>query len=149
NRAGALSVLEGAMAGSVEELVREARAGALDAVVVLSARTGETSEMLSGLDQVPVIALATHVGAWLEVARVILPVAAHGRVDGSFVNAKGVTQRFRRAVVSAARDVAPAWERLSDLAQALGKNLPLDGVRAMGDGLLMEPARLAGEAQAP
>jgi len=69
------------------------------------------------------VVLASHVGSLTEVASVVVPVSAHGEHDGSFVNAKGMSQRFSAAVTPAA-GVAHGWEAVVALAAALGKALP-------------------------
>ena len=64
-------------------------------------------------------------------AALVIPVADTLEVDGSFVNAAGLTQSFRR-VLPPPVGVEPAWRAVQELAAALGKDLgfkDLDGLR--------------------
>ena len=47
----------------------------------------------------------------VEVARLVVPVTTYAEMDGTFVNAKGMAQRFQRAIQPAA-GVTPAWQAL-------------------------------------
>jgi NADH-quinone oxidoreductase subunit G len=62
-----------------------------------------------------------------EVANLVIPVACHAEMDGTFVNAKGVAQRFTRAVPPP-DGVRPAWQTVLDLAAAMGKQLGFAGL---------------------
>jgi NADH dehydrogenase/NADH:ubiquinone oxidoreductase subunit G len=58
------------------------------------------------------------------VAQIVLPVAVHAETAGTFVNAKGMAQQFKRAVFPPP-GVKPAWQLVAELAQAMGKDLRL------------------------
>jgi NADH dehydrogenase/NADH:ubiquinone oxidoreductase subunit G len=62
---------------------------------------------------------------------VAIPVADIYEIEGSFVNAKGVTQTFP-AVLSAPAGIDPAWRVIADLADLLGTDAgfrDLEGLR--------------------
>jgi len=89
-----------------------------------------------------VIALTAFATPALEAtAHVMLPIAAFGENDGSFVNAMGHWQRFD-AAVKPPGEARPAWKVL----RVLGERLGLDGFDAVSSqGLGAELAALVGE----
>ena len=70
-----------------------------------------------------IVTLDTHEGPLADHASVVLPVSSWAESDGTFVNAKGLSQLSERAIVPQG-DSLPAWQMLGLLAQALGKPLP-------------------------
>ena len=68
------------------------------------------------------ISLSSNIGAFTEVASVVIPVAHYAEMDGTFVNAAKMEQRFTRAIPPP-KGVKPAWETLVDLAQAMDSEL--------------------------
>jgi NADH-quinone oxidoreductase subunit G len=114
----------------------------VDAVVVLGSAAAEDAKALAPLREVSTIVLASNDGALCDVASVVVPVAGHAEHAGSFVNEKGVTQRYQ-AVVAAPDGVLPAWQTIAALASALGKDL---GIAALED--LRASSAPAGEARA-
>jgi NADH dehydrogenase/NADH:ubiquinone oxidoreductase subunit G len=50
---------------------------------------------------------------------VVVPVATIAEMSGTFVNAKGMTQRFRKAI-TAPGGIRTAWETLVEIGHALG-----------------------------
>ena len=89
-----------------------------------------------------VIALTAFATPSLEAtAHLMLPVAAFGENDGSFVNAMGHWQRFD-AAVKPPGEARPAWKIL----RVLGERLGLDGFDAVSSqGIQAELAALVGD----
>jgi NADH dehydrogenase/NADH:ubiquinone oxidoreductase subunit G len=73
---------------------------------------------------VPVISFTSNEGALPSLATVVVPVAVHAEMHGTFTNRAGLAQQFKRAI-HAPPGIKPAWESLLDLARALGANLNL------------------------
>jgi NADH-quinone oxidoreductase subunit G len=122
NRAGALAAVGGS-ARSLSDLVADVSSGAVEGVLALGGHTEEDASALSGLRSLKTnVTLASHVTPLSEIAQLVLPVACYAEMDGTFVNAKGMAQRFKRAIF-AAEGVKPAWQTLLDLAKAMGKPL--------------------------
>ena len=75
--------------------------------------------------------LAANEGNLVESASIAVPIAAHAETVGSFINAKGKSQSFRRAIFPP-DGIKSGWQTLLDLATALGHELglsTLDDVR--------------------
>ncbi|MDP6931323.1 MAG: 2Fe-2S iron-sulfur cluster-binding protein [Myxococcota bacterium] len=73
-----------------------------------------------GLDAVPgLIYLGTRINGSSQAAQVVLPVAAHVEVDGSFTNGTGRVQRLRMAMPPRG-DSRPGYELATLLGAALG-----------------------------
>jgi NADH-quinone oxidoreductase subunit G len=123
NRKGAARVAGKTLAG-LDALCKAIDGGEVGAVLALGGETKEIPEQLASLSKVPTVVLASHVGSLTEVASIVLPVSAHGEHDGSFVNEKGMSQRFTAAVQPQA-GVSHGWEAIAALAATLGKSLSL------------------------
>ena len=67
-----------------------------------------------------------------EVASVVVPVACHAEMQGSFVNNKGVSQNFAPAIPPPDA-VRPAWETVAALARAMGKDLGVSSLEDVRD----------------
>jgi NADH-quinone oxidoreductase subunit G len=124
NRAGALAAV-GGKAGTLEDLSKDAASGAIEGVIALGGSTAEDAAKLAPLRSLR----ANVVMAWCttpltEVAQLIVPVTSYAEMEGTFVNAQGMEQRFMRAL-TAADGVKPAWKTLHELASAMGKPLSL------------------------
>jgi len=138
NRAGATQAAGGAALKSVADLVADVQSGAVQGVLALGWATAEKLEELTPVaDLEHVVSLASHVGALPAVAAVAIPVADTFEIDGSFVNAKGMTQAFR-PVLPAPGGVEPAWKTISDLAGKLGKDLGFTDLQGLRQGLVDE-----------
>jgi NADH-quinone oxidoreductase subunit G len=129
NRAGALAAVTGtgagAPVGTLNDLLADAQSGAIEGFIALGGPVAETAEQLAPLHKLPTaITLASHVGALEEVAHLLVPVTSFAEMDGTFVNAKGMAQRFNRAIFPLP-GVAPAWQTLIDLAKLMNKPLAL------------------------
>ncbi len=144
NRAGAELVAGGAL-GTVQDLLKDVAAGAVEGVVALGWASAE-----SAADLAPLAALKAHVsltsneGALPSVAHVVIPVAVHAETAGTFVNGKGIAQQFKRAVFPP-EGVKPAWEVIATLGKELGKDIrfsSLSEVRAALPAVRMQEAQV-------
>jgi NADH-quinone oxidoreductase subunit G len=127
NRAGALAAVNG-KAGSTADLLNDVKSGAIDSAIVLGGVTAEDAAALAPLRSLKtLITLASNTGPLTEVASVVIPVASHAEMDGTFVNAKGMAQRFFRAIFPPA-GIRPAWETLVQLARLLNKPLAVSQI---------------------
>jgi NADH-quinone oxidoreductase subunit G len=125
NRAGALAAAGGASVGSLSDLLADAQSGAIEGFIALGGAVAETGAMLSPLHKLQTgITLASNVGPLEEVAHLVIPVTSFAEMDGTFINAKGMAQRFSRAI-QPAQGVAPAWQTLIELAKLMSKPLAL------------------------
>jgi len=136
NRAGATQAVGGATLKSVPDLLTDVQSGAVQGVLALGWATAEKLEELAPLVALDgVVSLTSHVGALPAVASVTIPVADTFEVDGSFVNAKGLTQAFP-PTLSPPADIEPAWKTISDLAGKLGKDLGFKDLQGLRQGLV-------------
>ena len=83
--------------------------------------------------------LASHTGPLAEVSSVVIPVACHAEMDGTFVNVVGRAQHFS-AAVRPPESVRPAWQVVGDLAEAMGKPLPWKSLLEFRKQLTVPPA---------
>ncbi len=132
NCAGAIQAAGGVVLGTVSQLVTDVQSGEVQGVLALGWASAERLEELAPLVSLDsVVSLTSHVGALPAAAEVVIPVADTFELAGSFVNAKGLTQPFA-AVLPPPADIEPAWQAISELGRALGKDLgfsDLDGLR--------------------
>ncbi len=126
NRAGALAALGGdaggdGKAGSVADLLKDVADRSVEGVIALGWATAEDAAALAPLRSLKaMITLSSNTGALTEVASIVVPVASFAEMDGTFVNAQGMAQRFARAI-HPPPGVRPAWETLVLLARLLDK----------------------------
>ncbi|HJL14629.1 MAG TPA: 2Fe-2S iron-sulfur cluster-binding protein [Sandaracinaceae bacterium LLY-WYZ-13_1] len=126
NRAGAEAVAKGA-AKSMEDLVADVESGEVTAVISLGWATSLTEAELAplstlageGVGGAAHVNLTSNAGALTSTASVVVPVASPAEMSGTFVNAKGMAQRFRKAI-SAPGGIVPAWQTLIEIGRALG-----------------------------
>ena len=136
NRAGAIQAVGGATLKSVAELLADVQSGAVHGVLALGWATAEKLEELAPLASLDcVVSLSSHVGALPAAASVTIPVADTFEVDGSFVNAKGLTQAFQPSL-SPPDGIEPAWKTVSELADKLGKDLGFKDLQGLRQGLV-------------
>ncbi len=136
NRAGATTAAAGTALKSVAELLADVQSGSVQAVLALGWATAESLDDLAPLLALDaVVSLTSHVGALPAVASVAIPVADTFEIDGSFVNAKGMSQSFG-PVLPAPMGVEPAWKTISDLARQLGKDLGFESLESLRRGLV-------------
>jgi NADH-quinone oxidoreductase subunit G len=124
NRKGALQAA-GRAVPALSALLDAIKSDQVDAVVVLGSAAAEGPKTLAPLREVSTIVLASNEGPLCDVASVVIPVAGHAEHSGTFVNEKGMAQRYQ-AAVSAPDGVLPAWETLAALARAMGKQPGFD-----------------------
>jgi NADH-quinone oxidoreductase subunit G len=148
NRAGALAVAGGELA-SLEALVADIEAGEVDAVLSLgwASHLGE-AELAplahlagEGVGTAAHINLTSNAGPLTSTASVVVPVASVAETSGTFVNAKGVAQGFRRAVQPPG-GIKSAWETLIEVGQLLGWDID---IKRLGDVQKAMPQRLPSE----
>jgi NADH-quinone oxidoreductase subunit G len=128
NRAGALAAAiggHGGKAGTLEDLLKDAGTGAIEGLIALGGPTAEDAAKLAPLRSLKAnVVMAWSTTPLTEVAQLIVPVTSYAEMEGTFVNAKGMAQRFMRAL-TAADGVRPAWKTLHELSAAMGKPLSL------------------------
>jgi NADH-quinone oxidoreductase subunit G len=120
NRRGALQAAGRELPG-LGELLTTLTSGQVNAVLALGWASKEDLAGLASLRGVPLISLSSNTGPLPALAAVVIPVATHAEAEGTFVNAKGMAQRFW-AAVPAPPGVRPAWEVLAALATLAGKD---------------------------
>ncbi len=126
NRAGALRAAGRDITETVEDLVSDVLSGDVEAVVALGPECGLTTDALSALEKLEdVICLTSNEGALASVASVQVPVAHWAEVFGTYSNYEGKEQSFFRAVPPP-EGVVPAWEQISQIARAMGLDLPFE-----------------------
>jgi NADH-quinone oxidoreductase subunit G len=143
NRAGATQAASGATLKPVGDLLADVQSGAVQGVLALGWATAEKLEDLAPLAALDgVVSLASHVGALPAAASVTIPVADIFEIDGSFVNAKSLTQAFQPALC-APDGIEPAWKTISQLAGKLGKELGFKDIEGLRQGIVnaMEAAQ--------
>ena len=152
NRAGAVRAAGGPLERTVRDLVDDVQRGEVRGVLALGWASAAALEELAPLTELSAfVSLTTHVGALPTAAAVVLPVTDSFEMHGTFVNAKGLAQTFKRAI-PAPPGVEPAWKTLVELGAAMGQKLPYDtlqDVRAAIDAQTKGVTAAAGAAEAP
>jgi NADH-quinone oxidoreductase subunit G len=149
NRAGAKAVAGGEL-GTMERLVADIEAGHVQAVLSLGWATSLTEAQLAPLANLEGVGTAAHVnlttnaGPLTSTASVVVPVASVAETSGTFVNAKGMAQSFRRAV-RAPGGIKSGWETLVEIGRRLGWEIDF---RRLGDVQRAMPHKLPATAQA-
>ena len=132
-------------------LVDDVQRGEVRGVLALGWASAAALEELAPLTELSAfVSLTTHVGALPTAAAVVLPVTDSFEMHGTFVNAKGLAQTFKRAI-PAPPGVEPAWKTLVELGAAMGQKLPYDtlqDVRAAIDAQTKGVTAAAGAAEA-
>ena len=127
NRAGALAAVDG-KAGTVADLLKDVASGEVNAVLALGWATAEDAAKLAPLRSLKtMVTLASNVGPLTEVASILVPVASFAEMDGTFINVKGMAQRFFR-VIQPPPGIRPAWETLVEMARQLKKPLTVSQI---------------------
>ncbi len=138
NRAGATAVAGGAKVGSMQDLLTAASAGQVQAIVGLGADVDVDTNALAPLSRISDVVLAlSHEGALARFATVVLPAASWVEAEGSFVNAKGMAQGFKRALPPKG-DARPAWDLVAALGRAMGMDLSYTKLREVRAALLAQ-----------
>ncbi len=138
NRAGALAVAGGAKVGTIQDLLAAAAAGQVQAIVGLGADVDVDANALAPLSRIADVVLAlTHEGPLARFASVTLPAASWVEADGSFVNAKGLAQPFKRALPPKG-SALPAWNLVARLGRAMNLELAYAKLREVRAALLAQ-----------
>ncbi len=136
NRRGATQVAGKALP-ELSQLLPAIAAGEVAAVIALGSACREDAAALAPFARLTAsVALASHQGPLSDVASVVIPVACHAEMEGTFVNAKGMAQRFWPAIPPPP-GVRPAWETIAALALALGKDLGIASLADVRSGLVL------------
>ena len=135
NRAGATQAAGEVGLRTLSDLIGDVQSGEVQGIVALGWASAERLEELAPLLALDaVVSLSSHIGALPAAAEVVIPVAEIFEVDGSFINAKGMAQEFRR-VLSAPADIEPGWKVVADIAKALGQDLGFTDLQSLRKGL--------------
>ena len=144
NRKGAL-LAAGKDVPGLASLLPLLASGQVEGVLALGSLCAEDATALGALRGVRTVALASNAGPLADVASVIVPVATHAEAEGSFINAKGMSQRFW-AAIPAPQGVRPAWDVITTLAKLLGKDAGFANIadlrRALPAGTTAQEARV-------
>jgi NADH-quinone oxidoreductase subunit G len=111
---GGRALVESALAGEIAVMV-------LFRTDLSEICSAEEMDKLGDLLQT-IVVLDTHYGPSVEIADLVVPIAAFTETDGSFVNRAARVQRIRRAVAPAGNS-EPGWQVLGGL---LGEGSPGD-----------------------
>jgi NADH-quinone oxidoreductase subunit G len=123
NRAGAIATAGGRRVGTMQDLLTAASAGQVQAIVGLGCDADVDVNLLSPLSRIAdVVLLTAHKGPLTRFATVLLAAASVFEAEGSFVNASGRAQGFKRALQPRG-DLTPAWKIAARLGEALGHEL--------------------------
>ncbi len=118
----------------ISELAQGIASGRFTHVVSLGTTLKEQqAEQQLATEKATRIVLGSHGGSLADRANVVLAVACWAETDGIFVNAGGLPQRSRQAVLPPPGSL-PAYRMIADIAHALGHGpakLTLKQVRAM------------------
>jgi NADH-quinone oxidoreductase subunit G len=113
-------------------LLADVATGQVQGVVALGWASAQDAVALAPLRKVCTLVLSSNVGPLTEVASVVVPIASHGEANGTFVNDKGMAQRFE-AAIKAREGVLPGWSALAALAEAMGKDLGFSKLHELRD----------------
>jgi len=107
----------------VAAILSACRAGSLKALVLQGPELLRIPETVDAIAKVPfVVVMATHEGAELDRATVVLPAAMWAEVEGTFTNYDRRVQRLH-AAVPAPGDAQPRFELAAAILSRLGKPL--------------------------
>lgn len=121
NRQGA-TVAAGGTVSTTAALIAAVKAGEVDAILSLGWAAEDAAEDLAALTGVSHVNLSTNIGPLTQAATIVVPVATTAEASGTFVNGKGVSQAFSKAV-KAPVGIKAAWETLAEIAVAAGTEI--------------------------
>jgi NADH-quinone oxidoreductase subunit G len=127
---------------SFVELVEAIRAGKAKTVIALGAATPSAGGGQALGDVANLIAISTHEGPFVAKAKVVLPASSWAESDGSFVNAKGISQESEKAI-NPQGNSKPAFRLIADLAALAGKPLGFKKLAELRAQMAPAPARSA------
>ncbi|MEI8254474.1 MAG: 2Fe-2S iron-sulfur cluster-binding protein [Deltaproteobacteria bacterium] len=120
NRAGVMRVAGVDRLPGLKELADDA--GGITSVLILGNDADVDPASLAPIGKISnVVLLASNEGPLSAYATVILPVASFAECDGTFVNAKGLAQAFKRALAPRGDGVS-AWDAVA----RIGRGMKLD-----------------------
>jgi NADH-quinone oxidoreductase subunit G len=122
NTAGIVALGKTAGLKSFVEFVEAIRGGKAETVLALGSATPSGGGAAALAEVKNLIAISMHEGAFPEHARVVLPASSWAEVDGTFVNAKGMSQVTEKAIAPQGAS-EPAFRLISQLASLAGKSL--------------------------
>ncbi|MBL9136934.1 MAG: molybdopterin-dependent oxidoreductase [Verrucomicrobiales bacterium] len=144
NGARATGVVGAEPGSQLPRIIEGIRTGAIRTVLAFGedlVKAGCPAESLGRLEML--VAGDILPNATTARAHVVLPGCAHLEKRGTFINAKGRVQRFRKAV-EAPGDARPEWEYLLDLHRALGGPSGPDNIEGLFHWMAREVPVLAG-----
>ncbi|MEO7037119.1 MAG: 2Fe-2S iron-sulfur cluster-binding protein [Polyangiaceae bacterium] len=122
NTAGVAALGKSSGLKTFVEFVEAIRAGKASTVIALGSATPTGGGAAALADVKNLIAISTHDGAFVERASVALPASSWAEADGTFVNAKGMSQESEK-VVTPQGNSKPAFRLIAELAALAGKPL--------------------------
>jgi len=128
NTSGVLRIAGGSLE-SFETLLRAVEQEQITHLLFLGSDAPVDISVVSKLKKAKsIVTITGHEGALSSIAELVLPAAVWAETAGTYVNAKGITQRSEQALRphGASR---PAWEWIALLAQAMGFDLSYKNVR--------------------
>jgi len=122
-------LLAGNRGKSTSQLSMDLASGALKALWMLGDHVALDEEAQAALGSLDVcVYQSPHENFLTDKVNVLLPASAWAEVDGTFTNAKGLTQRIRRAI-EAPGEAKPHHEWISLIARKLGVAIDYANVR--------------------
>ncbi len=122
NTAGVAALGKASGLKSFVEFVEAIRGGKARTVIALGSATPTGGGAAALSDVKNLIAISTHEGPFVERASVVLPASSWAEADGTFVNAKGMSQESEKAI-SPQGSSKPAFRLIAELAALAGKPL--------------------------
>jgi NADH-quinone oxidoreductase subunit G len=122
NTAGIAALGRASGLKSFVEFVEAIRAGKAETVIALGSATPTGGGAAALSDVKHLIAISTHEGPFVERASVVLPASSWAESDGTFVNAKSMSQESEKAITPQGSS-KPAFRLIAELAALAGKPL--------------------------
>ncbi|MEM9188644.1 MAG: 2Fe-2S iron-sulfur cluster-binding protein [Myxococcota bacterium] len=127
NRAGAMLAGAGELE-AMDDMLAEISREEIDGVLVLGHASAHGYEALLPIaDLRTVISLTANTSPFSDVANIVVPVSSWAEADGTFVNAKGMSQQFRKTI-PAPGAIRPAWLTLLAIAEVMEKPLGISSL---------------------
>ena len=135
NRAGANGVAGEEIDETIEDLIADVLAGEVAAVIALGHQAEVATDAMKPLMDLGVsLVLASNEGPLSKNATHVVPIASWSEQHGSYVNAKGLGQGFRRALVPQF-GIEDGWKTVDNLAKLLGHDLGFDSLKGIREAL--------------
>jgi NADH dehydrogenase/NADH:ubiquinone oxidoreductase subunit G len=117
------------------------------ALLLGSASVESVAELSALASQDTVISLTANGGDMPAVASLVIPISSWAEMHGNYVNAKGMTQAFKRVIPSPG-PIQPAWQTLLAIATQMGKTLGFSQLKDVRAALTAPAETAAPEARA-